>query len=267
MTKGVIIVTGSTRGIGKEVAKQLLQLDYAVVINGRDVRRLDLTRAQLEGISHHLLAVESDVSTSQGAKHLIDATMQRFGRIDGLVNNVGVSSRGNLGALHPEVIQTVFQSNVYGAIYPTQQALPYVRQRKGSIIFVSSLAGIRGLPGLSPYCASKMALSAFVDSLRIEEHGSGVHFGIVLVGKTEVEADKEVITESGQKRLLAARKGKGIQAIPEVAKGIVKALLRRRYKITMTRIGKIQSLLQAISPRLVERIIIKNAHRFEEENK
>lgn len=112
-----------------------------------------------------------------------------------------------------------------------------------------------------------MALSAFVDSLRIEEHGSGVHFGIVLVGKTEVEADKEVITESGQKRLLAARKGKGIQAIPEVAKGIVKALLRRRYKITMTRIGKIQSLLQAISPRLVERIIIKNAHRFEEENK
>jgi len=267
MTKGVIIVTGSTRGIGKEVAKQLLKLDYSVVINGRNTKRLHNTLSQLEAISHHLLAVESDVSTPQGAKKLIDSAFQHFGRIDGLVNNVGVSSRGNVSALHPEVIQAVFQSNVFGAIYPTQHALPFLRESKGAIIFVSSVAGIRGLPGLAPYCASKMALRAFVDSLRIEEHPTGVHFGIVMVGKTAVEADKEVITESGQKRLLEERKGKGVQAIPEVARGIVKALVRRKYKITMTGIGKLQAFLQTISPRLVERIIIKNVHRFEEGNK
>ena len=265
-TKGVIVVTGSSRGIGKEVARQLLLMGFSVAINGRDESRLNATLMGFKEISGRVIAVLSDVSNPLGAGLLIHQTVKEFGRIDALVNNVGVSSRGNLANLHSSVIRTLFESNVFGAIYPTQLALPYLRKTQGSVIFVSSLAGIRGLPGLSPYCASKMALRAFAEAIRIEEHEHGIHAGIVLVGKTAVEPDKEVIVEAGSTRLLAPRTGKGIQSMEGVARGIVKALIRRKNQVIMTPLGKLQWLLQAIAPRLVERIILNNIHRFEKEN-
>jgi short-subunit dehydrogenase len=112
-----------------------------------------------------------------------------------------------------------------------------------------------------------MALRAFAEAIRIEEHEHGVHAGIVLVGKTAVEQDKEVIMEEGSTRLLAPRTGKGIQSMERVAKGIIQAVFRRKNQVTMTPLGKLQWVLQAIAPKLVERIILKNIHRFEEENK
>lgn len=266
-TKGSIVVTGSSRGIGKEIARQLLLLGYSVAINGRNEARLNATLHDLKAISGNVIAVLSDVSDSDGADLLIKDAVKEFGRIDALINNVGVSSRGSLANLHPSVIRLLFESNVYGAIYPTQSALPYLRITRGSIIFVSSLASIRGLPGLSPYSASKMALRAFAEAIRIEEHEHGVHAGIVLVGKTAVEQDKEVIMEEGSTRLLAPRTGKGIQSMERVAKGIIQAVFRRKNQVTMTPLGKLQWVLQAIAPKLVERIILKNIHRFEEENK
>jgi dehydrogenase/reductase SDR family protein 7B len=266
-TKGVVVITGSSRGIGKEVARQLLQLGYSVAINGRNEARLYATLKDLKAMSSNVIAVLSDVSDPNGADLFINQAVKEFGRIDALINNVGVSSRGNLANLHPSVIRTLFESNVYGSVYPTQWALPYLRATQGSVIFVSSLAGIRGLPGLSPYSASKMALRAFAEAVRIEEHQHGVHAGIVLVGKTAVEPDKEVIMEEGSTRLLAPRTGKGIQSIEGVAEGIINALLRRKNQVIMTPLGKLQSVLQVIAPKLVERIIIKNIHRFEEENK
>jgi short-subunit dehydrogenase len=266
-TKGVVVITGSSRGIGNEVARQLLQLGYSVAINGRNEGRLNATLKDLKAISGKVIAVLSDVSDPDGADLLIKNAVKEFGRMDALINNVGVSSRGNLANLHPSVIRSLFESNVYGSIYPTQSALPYLRVTHGSIIFVSSLASIRGLPGLSPYCASKMALRAFAEAIRVEEHQRGIHAGIVLVGKTAVEPDKEVITEGGSMRFLAPRRGKGIQSMEGVAEGIIKALLKRKNQVIMTPLGKLQWVLQAIAPKLVERIILKNIHRFEEENK
>jgi len=266
-TKGVIIVTGSTRGIGKEVARQLLCLGYSVAINGRNEQRLQTAFNELQEISPRVIAVLCDVSDSEGANQLIQKTLESFGRLDGLVNNVGVSSRGPLAELHPLVIQALFASNVYGSVFPSQAAIPHLRKTQGSIIFVSSLAGIRGLPGLSPYSASKMALRAFAEAIRIEEHPHGIHAGMVLVGKTAVEADKEVLTQDGSTRSLLPRKGRGIQSMPEVASGIISALLRRKNQVVMTPLGKLQWVLQSIAPKLVERIILKNLRRFEEENK
>lgn len=265
--KGVIIVTGSSRGIGKETARQLLALGFTVVVNGRNPDRLQATYKELQSASQKLLSVACDVSTAEGANTLINLTIEAFGRVDGLVNNVGVSSRGMLADVSPLVVKMVFESNVYGVVFPTQRALPYLRRSKGSVIFISSLAGIHGLPGLSPYCASKMALRAFAESIRIEEHKYGVHSGIVLVGKTAVEPDKEVYDEQGSKRHLAPREGTRIQSMEEVATGIIRALLKRKDRVIMTRLGKLQSLMQRVAPKLLEKIIVRNIHRFEEENK
>ena len=163
----VAVITGSSRGIGKAIAIALAKEGAAIVLNGRNEDRLAEAKQAILAIHEHVITVCGDVSTVSEGQRLIDETIKAFGRIDILVNNVGVSMRGKVAELNPEVFQTVFESNVYGTVNPTIPAIPYLRKTKGSIVFISSLAGIRGLPGLSAYCSSKMALRAIAESIRI----------------------------------------------------------------------------------------------------
>ena len=147
----VVVVTGSSRGIGKAIALAFAKEGAFIVLNGRNSERLSETLEELKHVSANVVAVNADVSTEEGAKTLIEAALESFGKITYLINNVGISSRGNLGELDPKVIQAIFESNVYGTIFPTMMALPALRAEKGGVLFISSLAGIRGLPGLGPY--------------------------------------------------------------------------------------------------------------------
>jgi len=262
----VIIVTGSNRGIGKAIAFELAKQGAWVVLNGRNETRLMAALNEIQGQCPKTIAIPADVSTKEGANKLIEDTYSHFGRIDGLVNNVGLSSRGTIAELSPEVIGQIFESNVYGAIFPTIYALPYLRKTQGSVVFISSLAGIRGLPGLGPYCAAKMALRAFVESIRIEEKKHKVHAGIVLVGKTEIVENKEAIGADGNFVVLKPRKDKKIQSMEQVAKATLKSMRKRKYIITLTPLGKVNLFLQARIPLLVEKLILKNIHKLEEGN-
>jgi NAD(P)-dependent dehydrogenase (short-subunit alcohol dehydrogenase family) len=263
----VAIITGSSRGIGKAIAVELAKKGALIVLNGRNAERLSEAEQELLGIQPDVIAVCSDVSTLDGCQTLIEKTIERHGKIDILVNNVGVSMRGNVADLNPEVFKTVFESNVLGTVYPTIPAIPYIRQTKGSIVFISSLAGIRGLPGLSAYSSSKMALRAIVESIRIEEAKNNIHVGLVLVGMTDIEHNKETIAADGSMRLIASRKDKKVQSMEEVAKSVVKNIERRKYASVLTPLGKLNAFLQARFPLLVERIILSNIHKFEEGNK
>jgi short-subunit dehydrogenase len=180
---------------------------------------------------------------------------------------VGISSRGYLADLDPSVLEQVFKSNVFGTIFPTQAALPSLRQSKGNIIFISSLAGIHGLPGLSPYSASKMALTSFVESLRIEEHAQQVHVGMLQVAMTEIVHNKEVVAADGSKQVLAPRQKGKVLTMQQVAQDCLSLIDKRRYKKTQTLIGNLNLIFNRISPLIVESILRKNLHKFEENSK
>lgn len=263
----VAIVTGSSRGIGSAIALALGQEGAKIVLNGRDEVRLQEVQANL--IEHGIDAVyyQGDVSDYTQAKELNSFALRTFGKIDILVNNVGISSRGHLADLDPSVIEQVFKSNVFGTIFPTQAALPALRQTKGSIVFISSLAGIHGLPGLSPYSASKMALTSFVESLRIEEHAHKVHAGLLQVAMTEIVHNKEVVAADGSKQVLAPRQKGKVLTMQEVAHDCLELIDKRRYKKTQTLMGKFNSLFNRITPLLVEQILKQNLHKFEENSK
>ena len=156
----VVVVTGSSRGIGKAIVIACAQRGAAVVLNGRNQERLESALAEVKTHTPRVHLVCGDVSDPSEGRRLIDETISTFGRLDLLVNNVGVSMRGSVADLQPEVFQSVFASNVFGTVNPTIPAIPELRKTKGSIIFISSLAGIRGLPSLSAYCSSKMSLRA-----------------------------------------------------------------------------------------------------------
>lgn len=263
----VAIITGSSRGIGKAIALELAKKGALIVLNGRNTDRLSEAEKLVKSVHQNVIAVCSDVSTIKGCQLLIDQTISAFGKIDILVNNVGVSMRGKVADLNPEVFKTVFESNVLGTVYPTIPAIPYLRETKGSIVFISSLAGIRGLPGLSAYSSSKMALRAIAESIRLEEAEHRIHVGLVFVGITDIEHNKETIDSDGSMRLIASRKGKKVQSTEEVAKAVLKNIDNRKYRSVLTPLGKLNAYLQSRFPLLVERIILSNLDKFEEGNK
>lgn len=262
----VAIITGSSRGIGKAIAVELAKNGAFIVLNGRNAERLQETKAIIRTIHEQVISVCCDVSDPKASEELIQKAIERFGRLDLLVNNVGVSMRGIVAELNPDVFQKVFESNVYGTVNPTIPAIPHLRKTKGSIVFISSLAGIRGLPGLSAYCSSKMALRAIAESIRIEEKKHGIHVGLIQVGITEIEHNKETIAADGSLKVLKDRDKSKVQTTEQVALATLKNIRKRTFITTLTGIGKLNKFMQARFPMLVERIILKNLHKFDEKS-
>ena len=267
LTDKVVVVTGSSRGIGKAIAIACAQRGAAVVLNGRNEERLASAKAAVEEHTSRVHVVCGDVSDPKEGRRLIEEAVATFGRLDLLVNNVGVSMRGAVADLQPEVFQTVFASNVFGTVNPTIPAIPELRKTKGSIIFISSLAGIRGLPSLSAYCSSKMALRALAESIRIEEHAHGIHVGLIQVGITEIEHNKETIAADGSLQVLQNRAKGKVQTTEQVALAVLDNLRKRTFITTLTAIGKLNAFLQPRVPMLVEKIILNSLDKFAEKSK
>lgn len=263
----VAVITGSSRGIGKAIAIHLAKNGASIVLNGRNQERLNQAQAEVEKHTDKVINFCCDVSSIEASNELIQTAVATFGKLDILVNNVGVSMRGNVADLNPQVFQDVFSSNVYGTVNPTIPALKELRKTQGSVVFISSLAGIRGLPALSAYCSSKMALRAVAESIRIEEHANNVHVGLILVGVTEIEHNKETIAADGSMKVLRSRKDRNVQTMDQVAASVLKNIRRRKFITTLTGIGLVNKFMQARFPMLVEKIILKNLHKFEEANK
>mgnify|MGYP001282751334 FL=1 len=263
----VAIVTGSSRGIGKGIAQELLGAGAKVIINGRNEERLQAAKAELKKTSDDVHYFCCDVTNTESAKQLIEFTIKTYGRLDILINNVGVSSRGNVVDCEPEVFERVMSSNFMGSVIPTIYALEHLKNNVGSLVFISSVAGIRGLPGLAPYCASKMALRSFAESIRIEESKSGIHVGLIYVGITEIEHNKESISADGSPVVLDDRSGKKAQSISYVSKKVLKNIKRRKFITTLSFVGVLNSFLQPRVPMLVERLIIRSSKKFKERSK
>jgi len=260
----VAVITGSNRGIGKAIAFEFARAGAGIVLNGRDQAKLSETEDELRKINPHVIGVCCDVSTVSGGQLLIDSAINRFGRIDFLVNNAGVSIRGNFADLKPEVIKSVYDTNILGAVFPTVSAMSHLRLTGGSIVFISSVAGIRGLPSLSAYSSSKMALRALAESIRIEEHRYNLHVGLICVGPTEIDEGKTVMSADGTALVLNRRSGRGVQSQVDVARAVIRNISKRKFITVLTTVGKLNAFLQPRFPMLVEKMILKNMKKFEE---
>ncbi len=260
-TNKVAIITGSSQGIGKATARMFLQNGAVVVINGRNKERLHATAEELRQFGEVSTFV-GDVSNMESAAGLIEETIRNHGRLDILINNAGISMRGDFADLDPEVYRSVFETNVQGVVNLSIPAMKHLKASKGSLVFVSSLAGIRGLPGLSTYCSSKMALRAIAESIRIEEAKAGLHVGLIQVGITEIEHDKQTVAADGSLVTINDRSKFKVSSMEFVADAILRNIKKRKFVTTLTPIGKLNSFMQSIAPGLVERILIKSVDRI-----
>jgi NAD(P)-dependent dehydrogenase (short-subunit alcohol dehydrogenase family) len=175
----VWLITGAGRGMGVDIAKAALAAGHAVVATGRNPAAVE----KAIGASDRLLAVKLDVTDPADATAATQATVERFGRIDVLVNNAGNFFAGFFEELTPEDFRAQVETNFFGSVNVTRAVLPVMRaQRAGLIVQMSSSAGIRGGEFTSAYAASKFAVEGWIDSLTPEIAPFGIRTMLVNPG-------------------------------------------------------------------------------------
>ncbi|SDL90720.1 SDR family oxidoreductase [Arthrobacter sp. ok362] len=177
--KKVWFITGAGRGMGTDIAKAALAAGHAVVATGRNPERV----SQAIGPSKDLLAVKLDVTDPADATAAIVAAVERFGRIDVLVNNAGNFYAGFFEEISPEDFRTQIETTMFGPMNVTRAALPVLRaQRSGLLVTISSTAGIAGGEFLTAYAASKFGVEGWAESLAPEVAPFGIRTMIVEPG-------------------------------------------------------------------------------------
>ena len=127
----------------------------------RNLAELQQMEKELNDKGIEVLAVQTDVTREDDCKHLIEQTVQKFGKIDILINNAGISMRALFDELDVDVIRRVMDVNFWGTVYCSRYAIPYLLHSKGSLVGIISVAGFVGLPGRTGYAASKFAVRGF----------------------------------------------------------------------------------------------------------
>jgi len=176
----VWFITGAARGIGAEIARAALAAGHAVVATGR---RLEPLQQVYREFGDAVLPLALDVADEAQAGAAVAAALERFGRIDVLVNNAGYGLLGAFETLGAPEIEDVFTTNVFGLMHVTRAALPAMRARRsGHVVNVSSIGGVAGFEGSSVYCATKFAVTGFSESLALELAPAGIAVTVVEPG-------------------------------------------------------------------------------------
>jgi NAD(P)-dependent dehydrogenase (short-subunit alcohol dehydrogenase family) len=183
-----VLVTGTSTGLGQEIALHLAERGFNVYATMRDLSRKEPLEAEARGRGVELRVMQLDVTDAAGIETAVQAIASESGGIYGLVNNAGVGLRGYLEDLADDEIRRVFEANVFGAMAVTRAVLPHMRRaRRGRIVFISSVGGRIGSLGVSAYCSSKFALEGFGESLSMEVQPLGLRVSLVEPGIVKTE--------------------------------------------------------------------------------
>ena len=255
MKDKVIIITGGSSGIGKAMAEAFGKNGSKIFITGRNLTDLHQTVSELKtkGIDAH--GFQADVSIEDDNRKMFTEAMQKFGRVDILINNAGITMRALFQEVDMKVIKKVMDINFFGVLYATQACLPEIIKNKGSIIGISSIAGYRGLPGRTGYSASKFALIGFLESLRTELLNTGVHVLTACPGFTASNTRKRALNSNGNEQGESPRDESSMMSAEECAGRIYKATVKRQKILVMTNQGKLTVLLNKISSAWMDRIV------------
>src|SRR5262245_53103724 len=176
----VAVVTGASSGIGLSVAGHLARKGVAVVLGARRSDRLEQAVGAIRSGGGRAEAVTMDVTNEADVVRLVERAREAFGGLDIVICNAGFGYYGAVDDTPSEIMRRMMDVNFMGTFYGARAALPVFRaQGRGHLIFVSSIAGRRGIPFMSGYCATKSAQAAFAESLRSEFVGTDIHVSAV----------------------------------------------------------------------------------------
>ncbi len=258
----IIVITGASEGIGAEIALQLAAAHKAgvgLVLAARKMDSLQAVAKRCESLGAQTLCVRTDVGVRDDCTALMVQTMQRFGRIDTLINNAGISAQ----ALFEEVAadklswyEDVMRVNFWGSVWCTHAALPHLIAAKGSIVAVCSLAGIVGVPGRTAYSASKFAQAGFFEALRAEMRAHGVSVTTAYPGVVLTQIRQHGLNATGEALGSSGLNEDSAMTVQKCAQLIIEGMNSQQREVVMTGKGKLGRWLKLLAPSLVEKMAL-----------
>jgi NAD(P)-dependent dehydrogenase (short-subunit alcohol dehydrogenase family) len=234
LTDKVAIVTGASSGIGLATSREFIRHGVKVVMADINVKSLKEVTEQISREGGQCIGIRTDVSNESDCKHMVDEAIRTYGQIDILVNNAGISMRALFKDLDLSVIKRLMDINFWGAVFCTKHSLPYLLERNGSVVGISSVAGFHGLPGRTGYSASKFAIHGFLETLRIENMKNGLHVMIISPGFTSTNIRKTALAADGSTQGESPR-DEGKMMTPEfVARHLVRGIQKKKRFIVLS---------------------------------
>ncbi len=258
----IIVITGASDGIGAEVARQLAAANKAqvgLVLAARNVDALNAVAAQCNALGARTLVVKTDVGVQADCRALVDQAVQKFGRIDALINNAGISAQALFEDVKAQDLgwyEDVMRVNLWGSVWCTHAALEHIKASQGSIVAVSSLAGLIGVPGRTAYSASKFAMTGFFEALRAELKGAGVSVTTAYPGVVATYTRHRGLNAAGVAAGSSGLKEDDAMSVETCAGLIIDGMQRRQREVVMTGKGKLGRFLKLIAPGMIEKMAL-----------
>lgn len=249
----VVLITGASSGIGRALVSEALKQGAFVVLAARS--QAEMQNAVKETDPNRYMIMKTDVAKESDCARLLEKTIERFGRLDVLINNAGVSMRALFADVELGVLERLMQVNFWGAVYCTKYALPHLLRSGGSVVGVSSVAGYKGLPARSGYSASKFALQGFLECLRIENRKTGIHVLIACPGFTGSNIRKTALAKDGSIQGESPREEEKMMQPGTVARHILRAIAKRKRTLVLTRQGRLTVWLNKLFPALTDKLV------------
>jgi NAD(P)-dependent dehydrogenase (short-subunit alcohol dehydrogenase family) len=248
-----VLVTGAGGGLGRALAVRFAAAGAQLVALDKDAAGVEGLRGELEARGRACLALCCDVTDAAGCSHAVAAALERFGSLDVLVNNAGISHRSAFAASDPGVIRRVMEVNFFGAVNCTAASLPQLLERHGLVVVISSVAGFAPLIARTGYAASKHALHGFFESLRAEVEPLGVDVMLACPSFVATRIDRNALGGDGRPvRHAQLTVGRPLAA-DVVADRVFDAAARRRRLVLVGRTARLAFWLSRVAPRFYER--------------
>jgi short-subunit dehydrogenase len=258
----IIVITGASDGIGAEMARQLAAANKAavgLVLAARNVDALNAVAAQCNALGAHTLVVKTDVGVQADCINLTAQTVAKFGRIDALINNAGISAQALFEDVKTQDLgwyEDVMRVNLWGSVWCTHAALAQLKATQGSIVAVSSLAGLIGVPGRTAYSASKFAITGFFEALRAELQGAGVSVTTAYPGVVTTNIRYRGLNAAGVAAGSSGLREDNAMSVETCAALIIDGMQRRQREVVMTGKGKLGRFLKLVAPGMVEKMAL-----------
>jgi short-subunit dehydrogenase len=261
----VVVILGASSGIGRLTALEMAKKGATVVLASRNEKALETLVDEIQQTGGRAEIIPTDIGEWEQVENLAKQAAERFGHIDTWVNNAGISVYGTIDETPVEELERIIHINLVGYIYATKAVLPYMkRQNQGTIINVASVLAARAAPLLATYSASKHAVSAFSEGLRLELKHAGHKINVTVIYPSSMNTPffNHARSYLGAKPMPL----KPVYDPKLVAESIVHAAEHPQRDIFVGGGGKFLSVLQNINPRLVDWYLMQNDRAFNQQN-
>ncbi len=249
-----VVVTGASSGIGEALARHFAELGANVVLGARSAEKLEAVAAEIRAKGGHAVGCAVDVVCEEECKALIDTAVREFGGVDVLICNAGLSMRALFDEVDLKVLHRLMDVNFWGTVNCCKYALPYLQRAHGSIVGISSVAGLHGLPGRTGYSASKYAMTGFLETLRIENLKKGLHVMVACPGFTASNVRFAALTADGSQQGETPRDEAKMMTPEEVARIVVRGIRRRKRLCLMEIEGRATHFVKKFAPAFLDRM-------------